>query len=117
MRRFMIAITVALLASPLLAAVARAQAVDPLTLLQQAFDANNRNDFATFFELITDDYVQVGGGCSSAPGGRCVGKEAIRQQFESTPPDARPPTLSILSAQVSGDTVTARVEVRFEPNL
>ncbi len=94
---------------------ARAQA-DPLTVTQRLLEANNRNDVAAFFALLTDDYVQVGGGCGDAPGGFCAGKEAIRRQFEGAPEEGGAPTLTILgSPQVSGTTVTARIEGRLEP--
>ena len=95
--------------------------VDPLTVVRQALDANNRDDVEGLLALVTDDYVQEGGACESAPGGRCVGKQAFRQAIERGPGDEAedepggPPIITIASSQVSGNTVTARLEVRFDP--
>ncbi len=89
---------------------------NPLTVAQRLLEANNRNDFEAFFALLTDDHVQVGGGCGDAPGGFCAGKEAIRRHFEGAPEEEGAPTLTIIgTAQVSGNTVTARVEGRLDP--
>lgn len=89
---------------------------DPLEVVQRWFDANNRNDMAAMVDAVTDDYVQEGGGCDESPGGRCVGKEAFRAMMQSGSPADVPPKVAIVGTpQVSGSTVTAKLELRQEP--
>ena len=89
-----------------------AQAADAGTLYRQFLEAQNRGDVAAQLALLTDDAVIVadfaGGLCSfTAP---CVGKAAIRRELERRV--AAGAQTMIPAFQVSGDTATARIELR-----
>jgi ketosteroid isomerase-like protein len=78
------------------------------SLFQQLDDAINRGEWAVATALFSDDAVSEGGpGCSTAP---CVGKAAIQNDirvyvFEKL-------SFSACTTEVSGNTATARCEVR-----
>ncbi len=90
--------------------------VDSLALLRQLVEANSRQDLEAIFALLTDDHVQVGGGCADAPGGFCAGKDAIRRHAAATADEAGAATYALVGTPVVSVTlVTARIEVRPDP--
>ncbi len=85
---------------------ARAQA-DPAAIHQQFLDALNAGDVDGALAFLVDDAVFEGAGPRCPP--PCQGSEAIRQLIESQVADHILVTRT--SAQVSGNTLTARAEV------
>ncbi|MBI2320964.1 MAG: nuclear transport factor 2 family protein [Chloroflexi bacterium] len=77
-------------------------------LLRQHYEARNRDDAAAALESFTDDAVFEVATCRPA----CVGKEAIRRELEGGVAVHRRQTISNL--QVSGNTVTFRIESRTD---
>jgi hypothetical protein len=82
---------------------------DPAALVQRHVDAQTRGDVAGALALYADDAVIDGPGglCSAAP---CVGKAAIQKELEGRV--AAKLHVTILKTYVSGNVVTARVELR-----
>jgi ketosteroid isomerase-like protein len=87
---------------------------DPAAILQRMFDAQNRKDLNGVLAVLTDDLVQLGGACAAAPNSahRCDGKAAFAKAFG--PPDTWPTLRFVDTPRVDGDTVTGRVEARFD---
>jgi hypothetical protein len=89
--------------------IALAQA-DPEAIAWQFIEAHNRGDIEAALALLADDAMVVnaaGDLCAPSP---CVGKAAIRRQLEWWV--AVGTQYTTISAQVSGTTVTARLELR-----
>ena len=106
-----LAATVVGLAVTLFAPTASAQTptpgqVDPVTLGQQWLDALNAGNLDAAMAFMTDDAVWEGtGGCLDAP---CVGTAAVRAEFATFVADHL--RVTVISSQVSGNTVTGKVE-------
>ncbi len=85
---------------------------DLAAILRQYYDAVNRGDVAAVMAFFTEDAVaRLGNLCS--PAVPCVGKAAIQRQIEQT--KSFQTRYDVVNIQVSGDTVTARVEQRNLP--
>ena len=81
---------------------------DPVAIIQKTFDARARGDLKAALAFWADDAVLDGPGrCSKSP---CVGKAAIRKQFEIAAKHGAKATL--LATYPSGNVVTTRYEVR-----
>jgi hypothetical protein len=99
------------LAVTLFAATASAQTptpgqVDLVARGQQWLDALNAGNLDAAMAFMTDDAVWEGtGGCLAAP---CVGTAAVRAEFATFAPDHV--HVTVISSQVSGNTVTGKVE-------
>ena len=91
------------------AAVATAQA-DPAYVQQQLYDALAKGDVGGALALFTDDAVvdTESGLCAQAP---CVGKTAIRKDFERYVKDTSR-RVTALSTYVSGNVLVTRFEAR-----
>src|ERR1043165_1473496 len=89
------------------APVVRAQA-DPVAVFRQAVDARNRGGIDGLMALFTDDAVRQDGSCPTP----CVGTAAIRRTMEQNIAEHFQAT--VLSAQATGGTVTARAELRSD---
>jgi len=106
-----LAATVVGLAVTLFAPTASAQTptpgqVDPVTLGQQWLDALNAGNLDAAMAFFTDDAVFQGSrGCLAAP---CVGTAAVRAEFATFVADHL--RVTVISSQVSGNTVTGKVE-------
>jgi ketosteroid isomerase-like protein len=83
---------------------------DPVAVQQQLFDALDRGDVAAALRLFTDDAVidTESGLCAQAP---CVGKAAIRKDFERFVAD-KSRRVTPLNTYVSGDVLVTRFEAR-----
>jgi hypothetical protein len=79
-----------------------------VAIVKQLLDAENRGDVAAALALFTDDAVIDGGSCTPA----CVGKAAIQKDIESGVASHTEHVLAESTFQVSGNTVTARIEHR-----
>jgi ketosteroid isomerase-like protein len=105
-------VAAALVALLVSVAAVSAQPADAGTLYRQFLEAQNRGDVAAQLALLTDDAVIVadfaGGLCT--PTAPCVGKAAIRRELERRV--AAGAQSMIPAFQLSGDTATARIELR-----
>jgi len=91
------------------AAVVAAQ-TSPMEVYQKYLDAYGRGDVAGIVALFADDAVFVGGGgCRPTP---CVGQAAIRTAYERQLTGRY--QLSLLDAQVDGETIRWRASVQNE---
>lgn len=83
---------------------------DPLYVQQQLYDALGRGDATAATALFTDDAVidTESGLCASAP---CVGKAAIRKDFERYVKD-KSRSVTTLDTHVSGNVLVTRFEAR-----
>lgn len=82
----------------------------PAATFRQFAAAVNGGDVAGALAFFADDATWVRGG--TCPPGACAGTEAIRSQIEKDVSDGH--DISIIDAQVSGSTLTARVELRTD---
>ncbi len=87
-----------------------AQGADLAAIFGQFADAVNQGDVDAALALFTEDATWVRGGV--CPPGACVGQAAIRTEIERD--IANNHQLDIVDIQVSGTTLTARVEVRTD---
>jgi ketosteroid isomerase-like protein len=78
---------------------------DPVALFRQAIDARNRGDIVAMMALFTDDAVREDGSCQPP----CAGLAAVRRSFQKNIDEHF--QAKVLSAEASGDTVTARAEI------
>jgi hypothetical protein len=92
------------------AAVAPAQAADPVAVQQQLLDALARGDVAAAVALFTDDAVidSESGHCAKAP---CVGRAAIQKDLERYVAD-KSRRVTVLNTFVSGSVLVTRFEAR-----
>jgi ketosteroid isomerase-like protein len=81
-------------------------AVDPAAVHQRYLDATNRGDVAAAVAMFAQDAVYQGGSCQPNP---CVGQVAIQGDIAGNV--ASHVSVTRLSAQVDGDTLTWRSEV------
>ncbi len=108
MKRFMIlpVLLVSILAVAPTMAIAQD---DPVAIIQKYLDARARGDLKAALAFWADDAVLDGPGrCSKSP---CVGKAAIRKQFEHADAKAKART-TLVATYPSGNVVTTRYEVR-----
>ena len=87
-----------------------AQEADLAAIFGQFADAVNQGDVEAALALFTEDATWVRG--MVCPPGACVGQSAIRTEIERD--IANNHQLDIVDIQVSGTTLTARVEVRTD---
>jgi ketosteroid isomerase-like protein len=113
MRRFVISL-VMFLALGAMSPIAVAQ-VNPVALVEEYVEAKDRDDLDAALALFTDDAVlqvqgqrQGGHLCDDSP---CVGKDAIRREHERREGIH---DLQLVDVQVSGNVVTAVVEIRSD---
>ena len=85
---------------------ASVQAADPEALLRLHYQAVNRGDIPAGLASFTDDAVLIRGACSAAL--PCVGKTEIQRRLQLELVSRA--SFGVLSSNVLGDTVTARVE-------
>jgi ketosteroid isomerase-like protein len=78
---------------------------DPVAVFRQAIDARNRGDIVAMMALFADDAVREDGSCQPP----CVGLAAVRASFQKNIDEHFQSKL--ISAEGSGDTVTARAEI------
>src|ERR1041385_3744631 len=78
---------------------------DPVAVFCQAIDARNRGDIVAMMALFADDAVREDGSCQPP----CVGLAAVRASFQKNIDEHFQSKL--ISAEGSGDTVTARAEI------
>jgi len=85
---------------------------DPVAVQQQLFDALARGDVGEAMALLTDDAVidSESGLCAASP---CVGKAAIRKDFERYVAD-KSRRVTPLSTYVSGNVLVTRFEARSD---
>ena len=103
------------LAASLIIAVAVGGTVaqaDPVAVQQQLFDALARGDVGEAMALLTDDAVidSESGLCAGSP---CVGKAAIRKDFERYVAD-KSRRITPLNTYVSGNVLVTRFEARSD---
>jgi hypothetical protein len=79
---------------------------NPVAIVKQFLDDENRGDVAGALTLVTDDAVIDGGSCQPP----CVGKAAIQTDIEQGELAHTQHILADSTFQVSGNTVTARIE-------
>jgi hypothetical protein len=79
---------------------------NPVELVKQFLDDENRGDVTAALTLVTDDAVIDGGSCQPP----CVGKAAIQKDIEQGEIVHTQHILADSTFQVSGNTVTARIE-------
>jgi len=108
----------ALLSASLLVALtgatggAGSAATDPATVLQRMFDAQNGKDLSGVLAVMTDDFQQDGGACNvHFEPTHCASKAAFVEAFG--PPESWVTLRFTGTPQVSGDTVSGSIEVRF----
>jgi SnoaL-like domain len=84
---------------------------DPVSVLEEVNGAFNRGDASAALAGFTDDVIVIGGPCGGAPGGKCVGKEMLREAIQA----GGPAEVKLLDPLVLGDRdlVTFRFEERF----
>jgi ketosteroid isomerase-like protein len=87
--------------------VALAQ-IDPVSTFRQAIDARNRGDLDALMKLFSPDAVREDGSCNPP----CVGLDAVKRSFEKNIAEHFEATLT--SVEGSGDTVTARSQIRSD---
>ncbi len=107
MRRTLPFMILAALMATMAASPAWAQA-DLAAILRQHYDAANKGDVATAVALFTDDATLIRGGCTSQV--PCKGKTEIQRQIQEEVSNQT--RVDIISSQVSGLAVTARIESR-----
>ena len=93
--------------------LARAQTppnADLAAIFRQLTDAVNRGDVTGALAFFADDAAWVRGG--ACPPGSCTGTAAIRSQIEKDVSDGH--HIDVIDTQVSGSTLTARVELRTD---
>jgi len=78
---------------------------DPVAIFRQAIDARNRGDIAAMMALFADDAVREDGSCQPP----CIGLAAVRASFQKNIDEHF--QSEVISAEGSGDTVTARAEI------
>src|SRR5256712_11336234 len=84
---------------------------DPLSAARRYVDAVNRGDVKEIVALFTDDATVAHGRICTPP---CVGDlGAVRRQYEQDVASAV--KLTIVDSQVSGNTVSIRIELRGIP--
>jgi ketosteroid isomerase-like protein len=81
---------------------------DPLSTFRGAIDARNRGDLDGLMRFFAADAVREDGSCNPP----CVGEAAVRRSFERNIAEHFQASLTALEA--SGDTVTARAEIRSD---
>ena len=86
----------------------RSASTDPVSIFRQAIDARNRGDLDGLMKLFAPDAMRVDGSCNPP----CVGEAALRRSFEKN--IAEHFQASLTSVEGSGDTVTARSEIRSD---
>ena len=94
----------------LLAPVARAQDADPAAIFGEFVDAVNEGDVDAALSLFTEDATWIRGG--RCPPGACAGQAAIRTELEKDIADHH--RIDIIDVEVTGSTLTARVELRTD---
>jgi hypothetical protein len=82
--------------------------VDPVTVFRRVVDARNRGDLDGIMAEFAADAVRQDGSCQPP----CVGTAALRRSFEQNLEEHFQAT--VLAAQASGTTVTARAELRSD---
>jgi ketosteroid isomerase-like protein len=107
MRTLFRAVAALMLPLVVLPAAAFAQ-VDRASVVQQHYDARNRGDVDGALAFFTDDAVFEAATCRPA----CVGKAAIRRDFERGVDVSRRQTVADVRA--SGNAVTFRIETRTD---
>ena len=114
MRQLMLVIFAAPVLAALLVSTATvwAQGSDAGALYRQFLEAQNRGDVGAQLALLTDDATIVvdGPGSLCPPPVGCVGKAAIQRELERRV--ASGAQAAIPQVQVTGDTATARAEIR-----
>jgi len=106
LRRLLGSLALVVLVLAALPSVVVAQ-VDPVAVFRQAVDARNRGDLPGFLALFAPDAVRQDGSCPTG----CSG-EVMRRSFEQNVAEHFQAT--VLSAQATGTTVTARAELRSD---
>jgi ketosteroid isomerase-like protein len=81
---------------------------DPTSIFRQAIDARNRGDLDALMQYFAPDAMREDGSCNPP----CVGLDAVRRSFEKNIAEHFQATLT--SVESSGDTVTARSEIRSD---
>jgi len=81
---------------------------DPISIFRQAIDARNRGDLEALMKYFAPEAVREDGSCQPP----CVGLDAVRRSFENNIAEHFQATLT--SVEGSGDTVTARSEIRSD---
>ena len=114
MRQVMLVISAAPMLAALLvsAATVWAQGSDAGALYRQFLEAQNRRDVGAQLALMTDDatiVTDVAESLCPTPVG-CVGKAAIQRELDRRAASGVQATIP--QAQVTGDTATARIEIR-----
>jgi LPXTG-motif cell wall-anchored protein len=107
LRRLLRACALAALAFAAVPLAAPAQG-DPVAVFRQVIDARNRADLAGVMALFAPDAVRQDGSCQPP----CAGEAAIRRSFEENIAEHFQAT--VLTAQATGTTVTARAELRSD---
>lgn len=106
-RRFVLVLITCLAVTLALPLTVSAQE-DPASVAKALYYAINRGDLAGALALFADDAVRISSQCPPPAG--CVGKDGIGTELARVIGIHQ--TVTVLSEQVSGDTVTERVEVR-----
>ena len=94
----------------LLAPVATAQEADASAVFVEFVEAVNAGDVDAGLALFTEDATWLRGG--RCPPGACTGQAAIRAELEKDVADHH--DLDIINVHVTGNTLTARVELRTD---
>ncbi len=81
---------------------------DPVSIFRQAIDARNRGDVDALMQFFAPEAVREDGSCQPP----CVGLVAVRRSFEKNIAEHFQATLT--SVEGSGDTVTARSQIRSD---
>ena len=105
-----LSIVVLAVTTVLLATVASAQEADPTAVFGEFADAVNAGDVDAALALFTEDATWVRGG--RCPPGACAGQAAIRAELEKDVADNH--RIDIVDVQVTGNTLTARIELRSD---
>ena len=105
-----LSIVVLAVTTVLLVTVASAQEADPAAVFGEFADAVNAGDVDAALALFTEDATWVRGG--RCPPGACAGQDAIRTELEKDVADNH--RIHIVGVEVSGTTLTARIELRTD---
>jgi len=81
---------------------------DLVSIFRQAIDDRNRGDLDALMKHFASDAVREDGSCQPP----CVGLDAVRRSFQSNIAEHFQATLT--SVEGSGETVTARSEIRSD---
>ena len=81
---------------------------DPVSIFRQAIEARNRGDLEALMRFFAPEAVREDGACQPP----CVGFAAVRRSFEHNIAEHFQATVT--TAEGSGDTVTARSEIRSD---